>query len=391
MTTEAAKIIIDAEDLASKKFAVAAANAERNIKAVKETGQKAKAGTEFFGSLATTLGGTQLGSYASQLAGLTEKTSQFAEVSRLGTAGTLAFKAGLIGVAGVITYQVTTAIASAIYQTKQLEQQLNRALEGSVESISRLQDARSRAFTQQLEDLNLRSQLQDPGIDVRGEKERMLSDLRKQIASTSEEITKAREEIEAYERQWLQMDPVQKAFIESEKQRVAAMKATVSQMESQQNILRDDLSERTRMNEELRKQIEAEKEAQRAKEQAAEAEKREKERLDDLLRKETERIEQQRIELEKGAEAAHAFALEKQGLAKADAERIAKEQAAIDELKAKKDTTIELGTQAVESRLLTRGPMQRTAEKQLKVMEQIRDKLPLTSSPSAKLEVRMVS
>lgn len=389
MTTEAAKIIIDAEDLASKKFAIAAANAERNIKAVKETGAKAKAGTEFFGTLATTLGGTQLGSYASQLAGLTEKTSQFAEVSRLGTAGTLAFKAGLIGVAGVITYQVTTAIASAIYQTKQLEQQLNRALEGNVDSIGRLQDARARAFTQQIEDLNLREQLQDPGVDVRGEKERMLSELRKQIADTSKEITKARNEIEAYERQWLQMDPVQTAFIESEKQRVAAMKSTVTQMEAQQNILRDDLSERTKANEAIREQIEAEKEALRAKEQAAAEAERQKERLDDLLRKENERLEQQRIELEKGAEAAHAFALEKQGLAKADAERIAKEQAAIDQLKAN-GQTVELGTQAVESRLLTRGPMQRTAEKTLRVMEQIRDKLPLISSPSQKLEVRVV-
>jgi colicin import membrane protein len=188
----------------------------------------------------------------------------------------------------------------------------------------------------------------------------------------------------------VKLDPVQAAFVEAEKQRIAAMKSSMDQMRAQQDVLRDDLSERTRINEEIRKQIETENEAERAKQQAAESAKRDQERLDDLLRKENERLEQQRIELEKGAEAAHAFALEKQGLSKADAERIAKEQAAIDELK-EKDNTVDLGTQAVESRLLTRGPMQKTAEKQLKVMEQIRDKLPLTSSPSQKLEVRMVS
>jgi hypothetical protein len=32
-----------------------------------------------------------------------------------------------------------------------------------------------------MEDLDLRSQLQDPGVDVRGEKERMLGELRDSI------------------------------------------------------------------------------------------------------------------------------------------------------------------------------------------------------------------
>ena len=163
----------------------------------------------------------------------------------------------------------------------------------------------------------------------------------------------------------------------------------MDQMRAQQDVLRDDLSERARVNEAIREQIELEKEAERAKQQAAEAEKREKERLSDLLQKENERLEQQRIELERGEEAARAFALEKQGLSKADAERLAAEQTAIDEMKAR-DRTTTLGTQALESRLLTRGPMEKAAEKQVRLLEQIRDKLPLTSSPSSKLEVRVV-
>jgi len=389
MTTESAKIIIDAEDLASKKFEQAARNAEKNIKAVKETGKQAKSSTEFFGTLANTLGGTALSGYASQLAGLTEKTSQFAEVSKLGTAGTLAFKAGLLGVVGVITYQVTTSIANLIYQTKALERALDSAFESRLESMNSLRSAQQRAFSQQMEDLDLRSQLQDPGIDVRGEKERMLGELRDNIQQTGNEIAEAKKAIEEYEQQWVKLDPVQAAFIEAEKQRIAAMKASMDQMRAQQDVLRDDLSERARVNDEIRKQIELEKEAERAKQQAAEAERREKERLADLLQKENDRLEQQRIELEKGGEAARAFALEKQGLSRADAERLAAEQTAIDEMKAR-DRTTTLGTQALESRLLTRGPMEKAAEKQVRLLEQIRDKLPLTSSPSSKLEVRVV-
>ena len=118
-----------------------------------------------------------------------------------------------------------------------------------------------------------------------------------------------------------------------------------------------------------------------------------------MLKKETDRITEQRIELEKGKEAAHAFALEMQGLAKADAERIARDQAEIDAIKEKnalKDQSkdVQTGVQAVESRLLTRGPVANktleVANKQLKVMEQVRDKLPMHSTPSQKLQLEVV-
>ncbi len=81
MTTASAKVIIDAEDLASKKIADAARNVEKSVKNIKDVGGKAKASTELFGTLATTLGGSQLGGYAGQLAQLTDRVSQFSEVS----------------------------------------------------------------------------------------------------------------------------------------------------------------------------------------------------------------------------------------------------------------------------------------------------------------------
>ena len=60
MTTASAKVIIDAEDLASKKIADAARNVEKSVKNIKDVSGKAKASTELFGTLATTLGGSQL-------------------------------------------------------------------------------------------------------------------------------------------------------------------------------------------------------------------------------------------------------------------------------------------------------------------------------------------
>lgn len=397
MPTESATIIIDADDQASKKFAVAAANAEKNIKQIKEVGGKAKASTEFFGQLANTLGGTQLAGYAGQMAGLTEKVGQFAEVSKLGTAGALAFKAGLVGMAGVITYQVTTTVASLVYEIDKLERQMKKTAAAGVESFNSLAATRQRVFQEQLEDVDLRAQLAGSGADPAAERRRIQEELRAEIAKTTQEINRATAEIEAYEDQWLKLDPVQTAFIESEKERIGAMKSAIDQMQSMQQQLRSDLSERKKNNDAIREQIELQKEQERERQQAIDAQERERERVADMLKKETDRITQQRIELEKGKEAAHAFALEMQGLAKEDAQRIARDQAEIDALKDKKalkTTTGDTTLQAFESRLLTRGPVANkeleVANKQLEELKKIRDKLPLHSTPSQRMQIEVV-
>lgn len=400
MITEAAKIIIDADDKASKKFAIAAANAEKNIKQIKEVGGRAKASTEFFGQLANTLGGTQLAGYAGQMAQLTEKVGQFSEVSKVGTAGAIAFRAGLIGLAGVITYQVTTTVANLVYEIDKLERQMKKTAAANVESINSLASTRQRVFQERLEDVDLRAQLAGSGADPAAERKRIQEELRAEIAKTTQEINRATAEIEAYEDQWVKMDPVQTAFIESEKDRINAMKSSISQMEAMQQQLRSDLSERKKNNEAIREQIELQKEQERERQQAIDAQERERERVADMLKKETDRITEQRIELEKGKEAAHAFALEMQGLAKEDAQRIAMAQAEIDALKEKKalkDTAQQTGDvslQAFESRLLTRGPVANkaleVANKQLDELKKIRDKLPLHSTPSQRMQLEVV-
>ncbi len=119
--SESVDILIKAEDMATPVVAKSAKSVDAldaSIKRIKTSGDQAKKSTEFFGTIANSLGGSEIGSYASQLAGITEKTSQFAEVQKLGGAGALAFKAGLVGVAGVLGFQVGKSISDTIYQTE---------------------------------------------------------------------------------------------------------------------------------------------------------------------------------------------------------------------------------------------------------------------------------
>lgn len=145
MATESVKILIEAEDQASAKIAAASKEVENRIKNIKDVGGKAKASTEFIGTLANTLGGSELSSYASQLAGLTEKVGQFSEVSKVGGAGALAFKAGLAGVVGVLSFQVGNALGNMIFETDKWNKELEKSIELSKKmsaELNRLADVR---------------------------------------------------------------------------------------------------------------------------------------------------------------------------------------------------------------------------------------------------------
>jgi hypothetical protein len=116
---------------------------------------------------------------------------------------------------------------------------------------------------------------------------------------------------------------------------------------------------------ELENIAQAEKAAeQEAKRRADEAE-RNQQRINDLRQSELDKLEEQRILLTQGKEAAKSFALQKQGLSEIDANRIAREQAALDKANAKAPGNI----QATESRLMVRGSTTDVNEKQLRAQE----------------------
>jgi len=395
MTTASAKVIIDAEDLASKKIAEAARNVEQSVKNIKDVGGKAKASTEFIGTLATALGGSELGSYAGQLAQLTDRVSQFSEVSKAGTAGAMAFKLGLVAAVGAIAFKVGEAFGNVIFETKKMTREFERAKEAASELNNELARSRGQAFANEKEDIEL---IRDPE-----EKRAAQEALFKQLDSNVQGITRQLKESEKAADEWAdawQITGNRKAYAEEAQKQVEIDKQRLSQAKEFRDELRRELSDRKAINDQIRADNEAAAQAERqaaidkaaaikavedARIAAANKAFDDAKRLQDIEQREIDRLKEQRILLEQGAEAAKAFALEQQGLDKATAERLAREGAAIEEQRKKiaedgkgGPSSQQLGSQAVQSRLLTRGPAEKgidkiakTGEKQLTLTQEL--------------------
>jgi hypothetical protein len=133
--SEGVEFLISADDEASAKFAQVARNAESSVKQIKDVGGKAKASTEFIGTLANLTGNSQLGSFAGQLAGLTDKVSQFSEVSKAGGAGAMAFKAGLIAATAYVSFNVGKYIGDWWFETEKLKKEMEAVGKKTEESM----------------------------------------------------------------------------------------------------------------------------------------------------------------------------------------------------------------------------------------------------------------
>jgi len=202
--SESVDILIKAEDMATPVVAKAAKSVDAldvSIKKFKTSGEQAKKSTEFFGSIANALGGSELGGYASQLAGLTEKTSQFAEVQKLGGAGAFAFKAGLVAAAGALSFQVGTALGNVIFETEKWTKKLAEATAESDRFLNALLELKQFNFSQNKEEITL---LRDPDKQLAATKE-LLASTQKEIEDKSKQITailKAEAKTRSEEEQW---------------------------------------------------------------------------------------------------------------------------------------------------------------------------------------------
>jgi hypothetical protein len=159
MAGDAIKIVIEAEDKASAQAINASRNIENAVKGVKETGQKAKASTEFIGVLAGQLGGSQFQAAASGVAAITEKVGQFSEVMKAGGAGAMAFKLGIAGLVGVMSVNLGRALGETIFGVQEVKDEFAEA-QAEVEAFtSRMNEAANKGFKEKLEDLSL---IKDP-------------------------------------------------------------------------------------------------------------------------------------------------------------------------------------------------------------------------------------
>ena len=449
--SEAVEILIKADDQASQKFATTAENMDKSLKrvnqilsgleepadryakqleelnqlhrdgalsaeqcaaaqdkisgkmnntgaAMKDVGGNAKKTTELVGTLAQLTGNTELGNFASQLAGATEKISSFGEVSKAGKAGALAFKLGLVALAATIGSAIGKAIGDVIFETKKFTRELERAKEASKELEDRLQKTRSVMMENAKEDIEL---IRDPD-KKRAEYKALLDTLNKDIDAVSKNVTVSQKAVDDWADAW-QVTGNRKEYAKQAQEQLENDKARLSALRDERDELQKITSERTRQNEELAKaneakdkseayiaqlkqeveylaatkeeqllldaarnttiedrgeaerllkerdaiiaKAEAQKELEEAQKRAEEerakaAEKaiqdaqRERDRIEGIVRTENERLALRALELEQGKEAAKVQALIAQGVEEAAAKQIAATESA---LQAKED------------------------------------------------------
>jgi len=229
MATESVKILIEAEDQASAKIAAASREVENRIKNIKDVGGKAKASTEFIGTLVGSLGGSEIAGFASQLGGLTEKVSAFSEVQKTGGAGALAFKAGLVAAAGAIAFQVGNALGNVIFQTEKWTEALKKATDESKKLEATAASLRSERFSDAQADIEL---IRDPE-KKRSEYEKLLGDLKTNIVSVEGQVRSSQKAVQEWDEAW-QITGNRKGFAEQAKLQLEQDKDRLKQLQEQQ-------------------------------------------------------------------------------------------------------------------------------------------------------------
>jgi hypothetical protein len=173
--SESVDILIKAEDLATpviKQSAKAVDGLDAGLKRIKESGGQAKKSADFARIIASSLGGSEIGSYIAQMGEAADKTAQFSEIQKAGGAGALAFKAGLIGVAGVIGFQVGSAIGNVIFETERWNKELDKSVQKSDKLFASLVELKSFKFARQQEEISL---IRDPAEQVAATKAALAS------------------------------------------------------------------------------------------------------------------------------------------------------------------------------------------------------------------------
>lgn len=249
--SEAVEILIKADDQASQKFATTAENMDKSLKrvnqilsgleepadkyakeleeliqlqregalsaeqfaaaqdkirgkmnktsvAMRDVGGNAKKTTELVGTLAQLAGNTELGNFASQLAGVTEKISSFGEVSKAGKAGALAFKLGLIGLAATIGSAIGKAIGDVVFETKKFVRELERVKEASKDLEDRLNSTRSKMAENAKQDIEL---IRDPEKKLAAYKD-LLATLDKDIDAVNKNIVVSQKAVDEWADAW---------------------------------------------------------------------------------------------------------------------------------------------------------------------------------------------
>lgn len=130
----------------------ASGGASLDVKGFKDMGKLTKSTAEFGGVLGNLAGDSTIGQLGQMIGGISEKVSQFSEVSQAGSAGALAFKAGLVGLVAAGTFNIGTMIGEWWFETKRW----NEELKNSADRLKFLGDA-----TRSLQDTRFKAEMKD--------------------------------------------------------------------------------------------------------------------------------------------------------------------------------------------------------------------------------------
>jgi hypothetical protein len=427
-------------------------------------GKATKTTTEFVGTLANLTGSSELANFAGQLGNLSEKSEQFAEAGKKGGAGALAFKAGLVAAVAAIAVSAGKFLGDWIFETKRWAEELENAKNKARELEQQAASMRDMRFADTTADIEL---IRDPEQKQQAY-EKLLADLKKNVSGVSSQVKSSEKAVKEWAEAWqitgdrkgfaeqaqLQLDQdkerleqlkeqqqqierllgvekeraaiqVENAkldasenYVESLREQLRLLKATGDEQRNiqaeQAGAVGSDVGEASMLLAEIDRvnQLkEQEKLLADERKKAAEEQLNAQKKIEELKSSELAKLEEERVALERGKEAAHAFRLEKQGLAKADAERIAMMQAELEKERERKtqqeqsqkafDTAANQPLQVQSSRFLTRGPTEDKTSKlvdlsksQLKANEQaakaLSDLVTLTRDKKPSNEVRLV-
>lgn len=389
MATEEVKFLITAENRAEGKFRMAQKQIKDAVGGVRTMGESAKRSTELVGTMAQQMGGSWLGSFSGQVAMATERMSAFSSVATTGAGGLMLFKAGAVGIASVLTYQVTKAIYMAVSGFSELKTEIENTekamdsatdrmlqmkqqrfgmlnadeLKGQSDKISqeieRLQ-AKTEGYREELDRLNKgfhAMSVQDFVDWAAGSEEstqalldnadkqlRFYQDLADQIKlNTEAEKRAAAERKRIYAEQDRardeQLETRARKYVQDLKKEIAYLQATeeeklaIRQKEERQAVhtasTQDDLERLIKERDAVKQRLEAEKEAAALRKQQAQ----EESKIADMTKRTVEQLQLEAIRIKEGEEAARAMALTMQGIDKDTADRIASLEAMIQAVK----------------------------------------------------------
>ena len=204
--SESVKILIDAEDKASKKVQQAGRNIEHTAERIDDVGDRAKRSTELVGAFASALGGSELANYASQLAQVTDALGDFTQVAKGSAAGAMAFRAGIAGAVAAGAYGLTTMLSDAYFGTSKWRAELKEMNAELLRTEARLDAARQKKFGESLEIAKLTGDPERQAAEV----QRLMAAATAGVDNTSAALRAARNELKQigtawydfHERQW---------------------------------------------------------------------------------------------------------------------------------------------------------------------------------------------